>query len=60
MEFKAQRRVIVSFVISHWENNMVSGVSFKSLAILLGCKESQFYSLPFRQALAGMYLPTSH
>ena len=25
-----------------------------------GCKESQFYSQPFRQAVASMYQPTSH
>ena len=25
-----------------------------------GCKESQFYSLPFGQAVASMYYPTSH
>ena len=25
-----------------------------------GCKESQFYSLPFRQAEANMYYSTSH
>ena len=25
-----------------------------------GCKESQFYSLPFRQAVPSMYLPESH
>ena len=25
-----------------------------------GCKESQFYSQPFGQAVASMYYPTSH
>ena len=25
-----------------------------------GCKESQFYSLPFGQAVASMYWPESH
>ena len=25
-----------------------------------GCKESQFYSQPFGQAVASMYQPTSH
>ena len=28
--------------------------------LLSGCKESQFYSLPFGQAVASLYQPTSH
>ena len=33
------------------------GLKFVKVA---GCKESQFYSLPFGQAVASMYWPTSH
>ena len=36
---------------------------WNALTLLLdhaGCKESQFYSLPFGQAVASMYWPESH
>ena len=36
--------------ISKW--NMIV---WESVVLNTGCKESQFYSLPFRQALASMY-----
>ena len=34
--------------------------SAKNPCLGAGCKESQFYSLPFRRAVASMYWPTSH
>ena len=36
-------------------DNLLHFSSYKA-----GCKESQFYSLPFGQAVASMYWPTSH
>ena len=30
------------------------------IVVTAGCKESQFYILPFGQAVASMYQPTSH